>query len=314
MENAGFTIGMAAAGKIHGALLSKMMGAGKDLAFVQKHVKDLTSQGKLSGSFNHNLNRLASGNLKVAGLDQQVIKAAQSARQKSVLTSGIAAALSTAGEGRQEAINAADGYGEQLMNNLYSVEGKIEMGNHILEEMAQENPYAFEEGEGELLERLKPEYIDEFNNRYTELDGEALEAIETAKARTASMDFLLQWPILMGSSWLQFGRTFAGNFDMQRGFRKNVLNAMMATDAADKAVTRRIVKEGGKQVAKKLPTRKMILRYLENPHAEFHEEMLQATAEDAATSYAGSKLNQTFTAFKLDPESTIEEYKWYESV
>ena len=104
-----------------------------------------------------------------------------------------------------------------MTQRLNSMEGQRDCRRHYM--ICFKNPEMFEYSplEGDPLQSIRPEYIEAFNQKLTENQAKAEEAIETASSRVASMNFALNFPILYGSSLLQFSRSFVKRYDTQRG-------------------------------------------------------------------------------------------------
>lgn len=207
------------------------------------------------------------------------------------------------GEARQEGINSSLEYGEQLRERLKDFNAQMEMAQNVLQDMYASSPEKFVDGADpeNLLQGLRPEYIQEFNAGFEDMHERAEEAIKTAEARVASMDFGLNFPILMGSSLIQFGKSFSGNYSTQKGFRNRIMSSLQ--DSPQKSVADRVTKDAGKYALKNRGALSKALHIAKNPFSEFNEEMLQASAQTASERFAGTKANRTFTAFDMDPES-----------
>lgn len=84
LENAGFTIGMATAGQVSAAAMSRILGSTKNLALAERHIQKALKKGQLTGTLESNMDLLVKGRLPLEGLDASLGKLAKGARNKSL--------------------------------------------------------------------------------------------------------------------------------------------------------------------------------------------------------------------------------------
>ncbi len=202
LENAGFTMGMAASGKLTGALLGRLTNVGKHINILEKQISNGIKSGQLTGTVQQNTMKALAGKLPTTGLDKGISEAVKNIKQASAINRNIATAVAVTGEARQEGINSSRDYHEQMTQRLNSMEGQRELAEKTLYDMFSKNPEMFQYSplEGDPLQSIRPEYIEAFNQKLSENQAKAEEAIETASSRVASMNFALNFPILYGSS------------------------------------------------------------------------------------------------------------------
>lgn len=202
LENAGFTLGMAASGKLTGALLGRLTNVGKHINILEKQISNGIKSGQLTGTVQQNTMKALAGKLPTTGLDKGISEAVKNIKQASAINRNIATAVAVTGEARQEGINSSRDYHEQMTQRLNSMEGQKELAEKTLYDMFSKNPEMFQYSplEGDPLQSIRPEYIEAFNQKLAENQAKAEEAIETASSRVASMNFALNFPILYGSS------------------------------------------------------------------------------------------------------------------
>lgn len=202
LENAGFTMGMAASGKLTGALLGRLTNVGKHVNILEKQISNGIKSGQLTGTVQQNTMKALAGKLPTTGLDKGISEAVKNIKQASAINRNIATAVAVTGEARQEGINSSRDYHEQMTQRLNSMEGQKELAEKTLYDMFSKNPEMFQYSplEGDPLQSIRPEYIEAFNQKLSENQAKAEEAIETASSRVASMNFALNFPILYGST------------------------------------------------------------------------------------------------------------------
>lgn len=317
MENAGFTLGMVASGKVSGNLLNKISKVNQEANIIKKGINNAIKEGKIAGNADDIFKKVLQGkqNLAPLNLDSQAATAIKNINKAGVINKNISTAIAVSGEARQEGINSSLAYKEEQMNRLDTQEAQQELLAKTIYQSFAENPEMFRGDPNqardlaELLDSVNPESVEEIQKRVDENKKLAIEAIEDAGSRITGMSFALNFPVLYGSSLWQFGRAFAGGYSTQKGFLNNAKKALRAdVNNNQLAGASRVVNQGGKYVVRNNIWDKIKTagRVAGNPIAETNEEMLQSSIELASSRSAGHRMN-TFLGYKFDPEAEAEQ-------
>ena len=313
VENAGFTLGMVASGKVSGSLLNKAAKIGEQSNIIRNGVNKALQAGTIEGNADDIVKKILAGKQSLQGLDLtgEMAQAVKNINQLSTLNRNLATAIAVTGEARQEGINSSQEYKEQMMMRLESPEGLNELMSKTAYNLFSKNPemFAYNPTQGDVLQSIKPEYIEAFNQELQLNREKATQEVNDAAGRVAGMDFALNFPILYGSTMWQFGRTFSKGYDTQKGFLNNLRGATrQQVNALELEGADRIVREGSQYIVKNSVGDRIIrgLKIASNPIVEANEEMMQAAAQTAATRWSGAKMN-SFLGYKLDPESEQEQ-------
>lgn len=305
---------MVGSGKVTGSFLNKIAKIGEQTNIIKSGINDAIKAGKLEGNADDIFKKVLSNkqSLKELDLTGELAKAVKNINQSRFISRGITTGISVIGEARQEGINSSLEYEEQQFNNLESPEGQLELITKTAYEMFSnpEYDYIFKSDifQGDILENIKPEYLEVFQAQVDKNKKAAEVEIKDASARVAVMDFTLNFPILYASTLWQFGRTFSKGFDTQRNILNNAKAAIkQPVNSLELEGSKRISKEGGRYIVNNsiLNKIKKGAMVASNPLAEANEEMLQAAAQTASEKWAGSKMN-SFLGYKLDPEAEQE--------
>lgn len=317
MENAGFTIGMVASGKLSGNVLNKIAKVGKETNIIRNGINNAIKEGRIAGNADDIFKKVLQGkqNLTPLNLDSQAANAIKNINKAGVINKNISTAIAVSGEARQEGINSSLVYKEEQMNRLDTQEAQQELLSKTIYQTFTENPEMFREDPtratnlAELLDSVNPESVEYIQRKVEENKELAIEAINDAGSRITGMTFALNFPVLYASSLWQFGRTFAGGYSTQKGFLNNAKKALRGeVNNNQLAGASRVVNQGGKYAVRNNIWDKIKTagRVAGNPFAETNEEMLQSSIELASSRSAGHRMN-TFLGYKFDPEAEAEQ-------
>ena len=329
LENAGFTLGMVASGKVSSSLLGKLSKLGDKTNIIQNGVdkaiksgKITLEEGKTAAQYVDDILR-SKQSLKGIDLTRELQQAVDGIKKSSLLNTNLSTAIAVSSEARQEGINSSLEYGEINKERLDSYEGEMELAQKTAAQLWVDNPEMFYDNpieNGDVLNNIKPEYLEAFTAQKDKNRQIILDELENTQAKIAGLDFALNFPILYASTLWQFGKTFNKGYDTQRSIWNNIRKPSKSIDNLVVEGADRLSIEGGKAVVKESSKLGNIAKIASNPLAEFTEEMLQSAAQKTSEIYEGSQMNEniekeltkgdpnsTFSGYKFDPEAESEQ-------
>lgn len=327
--NAGFTIGAGYGARMATAGLAKVAG----MRSVRDIYKGLVSEiGKevRGKSASEILEGIRNGSIRMSDFNavKQFSKAAKqlSKGEQALMLSG--ALMAGAGEGRIEAINAADEL-QQMFDETY---GDLDASRdqekaQARAELQAAYPTAFgmivgEDGMADLapatpeMQQIVADRMKEIDDRYDGLQSE----MQHRKAKVANTVFSYNLPLLTFGDAVQFGKFILGDYAVDRLAQTGIKSA--AKESIKDAMAKQGLKAGLEATMKagveladagRRQGIKTAGRAVGNALTEMSEEMNQSWISSAAKDYGASKVTE-FTERLLNPEAEQKTRTWLDSV
>lgn len=327
--NAGFMIGAGYGARMATAGLAKVAGMRSARDIYKGLVSEIGKEvrGKSASEI---LEGIRNGSIRMGDFNavKQFSKAAKqlSKGEQALMLSG--ALLAGAGEGRIEAINAADEL-QQMFDETY---GDLDASRdqekaQVMAELQAAYPAAFgmvvgEDGMADLapatpeMQQIVADRMKGIDDRYDGLQSE----MQHRKARVANTVFSYNLPLLTFGDAVQFGKFILGDYAVDRLAQTGIKSA--AKESLKDAMAKQGLKAGLEATMKagveladagKRQGLKTSGRAVGNALTEMSEEMNQSWISSAAEDYGASKVTE-FTERLLNPEAEQRTRTWLDSV
>jgi len=225
LKNVGFTAGMVMSSVAVGGIVGAIGKAAKATNIVNKAATKLsTTQG--SRFFNMPVDKVekmikagkvTSQEMSALGIEG-IADAAKHLRTMSATTMTANTLLSPMSESRFEAIHAYQERVDEGMAYLENPETLQKIQDKVLEELGQPNLLPKYDMEGNIIGyEADPNWEIRARDLYNKKIQEAVKSIEDNARVIANATALANYPILMGSNLILFGRVMGGSFTTQRG-------------------------------------------------------------------------------------------------
>lgn len=294
-------MGAGAAGKTSAVLMSNLLKSSQKLNLVKKAVDSQIKSGAFVGTADEGLMAALNGRLPIKGLSGDLQKAVSGIKRDGAITNAVGTVLSTTGEAKIEAINSTEAYRESQMAALHGIAGQAELMDKTIYSLFSTNPELFvgDPTKGNPLDSLAPGALEIVQGKFQENLSKAEKEIELGAARVASFTLAANFPVLLASNAVAFGREFRGSYATNKSFKKSLEEGLIGTRDPKMAGAGRVVKEGGKYIVKPASKAKEAFKILRRPFVEGGEEMSQASGETGANIYA-----ETLMGIDRDPDAT----------
>lgn len=328
LGNAGFTVGALYGAKTAATGIAKLAGVSKARDAFKGIVSELGKEaaGKTPSEV---LTGIRNGSIRLGSVDatKQLAKSARQLKNSQMGLQLSGALIAGTGEGRIEAINAAD----ELQTMFDETYGDIDVAREqekaqAKAEMQAASPQSFmltvgEDGMADAvpstpeMQQAVDARMKEIDDKYDSLHSE----IQHRKAAVANTVFSFNLPLLTFGDAVQFGKFILGDYAVDRLASTGIKSA--AKQSMKDAIAKQGLKEGiettlkaGVELAKqgKRQGLKTAGRALGNALTEMSEEMNQSWISAGSKDYGASKVTE-FTERLFNPEAEQKTRTWLDS-